>query len=103
MCWIPCHASVCADHQRYIIDGGIGLGDAGCGLGDLCPHSRLQPFGSVQRFNVLQSAPGATEVFTPDKVKNSAQGIQVVVTGLSPISVGWTAPATTPDPSSPGR
>ena len=47
--------------------------------------------------------PGATEVFTPDKVKNSAQGIQVVVTGLSPISVGWTAPATTPDPSTGGN
>ena len=35
--------------------------------------------------------PGATEVFTPDKVKNTAQGIQVVVTGLSPISVGWSS------------
>ena len=34
--------------------------------------------------------PGDTEVFTPDKVTNMAQGLQVVVTGLSPISVGWT-------------
>ncbi len=41
--------------------------------------------------------PGDTEVFTPAQVKNTAQGLQVVVTGLSPISVGWTAPATTPD------
>ena len=41
--------------------------------------------------------PGDTEVFTPDKVTNMAQGLQVVVTGLSPISVGWTAPTTNPD------
>ena len=47
--------------------------------------------------------PGATEVFTPDKVKNTAQGLQVVLTGLSPISVGWTAPATTTDPPSGGN
>ncbi|MEY8389559.1 S-layer homology domain-containing protein [Oscillospiraceae bacterium 38-13] len=46
--------------------------------------------------------PGDTEVFTPDKVKNTAQGIQVVVTGLSPISVGWTAPAANPEPPSSG-
>ena len=37
-------------------------------------------------------------------MKNTAQGLQVVLTGLSPISVGWTAPATTPDtPSSGGH
>ena len=47
--------------------------------------------------------PGDTEVFTPDNVQNTAQGLQVVVTGLSPISVGWTAPATTPDTPSGGN
>jgi len=33
--------------------------------------------------------PGDTEVFTPNQVRNTAKGIQFVVTGLSPISVGW--------------
>lgn len=47
--------------------------------------------------------PGDTEVFTPDKVKNTTQGLQVVVTGLSPISVGWMAPETTPDTPSGGN
>ena len=41
--------------------------------------------------------PGETEVFTPDQVKNTANGIQVTVTGLSPISAGWTAPAVMPE------
>ena len=41
--------------------------------------------------------PGETEVFTPDQVRNTVNGIQVTVTGLSPISVGWTAPAVRPD------
>ncbi|MCI8477078.1 MAG: S-layer homology domain-containing protein [Oscillospiraceae bacterium] len=47
--------------------------------------------------------PGDTEVFTSDQVKNTSQGLQVVVTGLSPLSVGWTAPATNPDTSSSGN
>ncbi len=38
--------------------------------------------------------PGDTE--TP-RVTNTASGLQFTVTGLSPVSVGWTAPATTPD------
>ena len=51
----PGRATVYADQQRNIIDGGVGLGDAGRGLGDLCFQHRLQLFGGVQRFNVLQS------------------------------------------------
>lgn len=45
--------------------------------------------------------PGDKEIFTPDKVKNTAQGLQVVVTGLSPISVGWEQPSTPSTPSGP--
>ena len=44
--------------------------------------------------------PGDTE--TPH-VTNTASGLQFTVTGLSPISVGWTAPATTPDPPTGGN
>ena len=41
--------------------------------------------------------PGETEVFSPGQVRNTANGIQVTVTGLSPISAGWTAPAVMPE------
>ena len=44
--------------------------------------------------------PGDTE--TP-AVTNTADGLRFTVTGLSPISVGWTAPATTPDPPTGGN
>lgn len=48
--------------------------------------------------------PGTTEVFTPNQTTNLPTGIQVTVTGLSPISIGWTAPSTIPDaPSSGGQ
>ncbi len=61
--------------------------------------------GSSYRFTVVHMfttsdfgrQPGETEVFTPDQVKNTANGIQVTVTGLSPISAGWTAPAVMPE------
>ncbi len=41
--------------------------------------------------------PGDTEIFTPDAVTNTADGLQVTVTGLSPFAVGWTAGTDNPE------
>jgi len=46
--------------------------------------------------------PGETEVFTPDKVRNTTEGIQFVVTDLSPISVGWEKASSPSNPSGGG-
>jgi len=46
--------------------------------------------------------PSDTEVFTPNQVKNTAKGIQFVVTGLSPISVGWEKTSSPSNPSGGG-
>ena len=48
----------------------------------------------------FDKTPGDTEM---PRVTNTASGLQFTVTGLSPISVGWTAPATTPDPPTGGN
>ena len=51
----PGSAAIGADLQLHIIDGGVGLGNAGIGLCNSGFHGGFQLFGSVQRLNVLQS------------------------------------------------
>lgn len=65
--------------------------------------------GPAYRFTVVHmftttdfgKTPGETETFGPDEVKNLEAGIQVTLTGLSPVSIGWTEPKDPPKPPDP--
>lgn len=65
--------------------------------------------GPAYRFTVVHmftttdfgKTPGETETFGPDEVKNLEAGIQVTLTGLSPVSIGWTEPQDPPKPPDP--
>ena len=59
-------------------------------------------FTVVHMFTTSDFGKTPGDIETP-RVINTASGLQFTVTGLSPVSVGWTAPATTPDTPSGGN
>ncbi|WP_207709449.1 S-layer homology domain-containing protein, partial [Pseudoflavonifractor sp. 60] len=59
-------------------------------------------FTMVHMFTTSDFGKTPGDIETP-RVINTASGLQFTVTGLSPVSVGWTAPATTPDTPSGGN
>ncbi|USF28381.1 hypothetical protein N510_003340 [Firmicutes bacterium ASF500] len=59
-------------------------------------------FTVVHMFTTSDFGKTPGDIETP-RVTNTASGLQFTVTGLSPVSVGWTAPATMPDTPSGGN
>lgn len=65
--------------------------------------------GAEYRFTVVHmftstafgKTPGETERFGPDEVENTEESLQVTLTGLSPVSIGWTEPPDPPKPPKP--